>query len=254
VTVSQRALQAPQFDASLAVSVSQPLAYSAVGVLTALGVPVRSQSSHPVAQRVMRQRDAAHTASETCSPPHRALHAPQLLASFARSASQPLSGLPSQSAKPAAQLPTTQRPEAQVMVVCAGAAQRAPHAPQFIASVAVRASQPSLTTPLQSLKPEVHDATTHRGMSQRALALGRVQSALIAQVGAGASTGGTSLTTSPATIASAGALPSTTWGKVYDGLNEKSCAAVIGFAHRPGGVVQVPARFAAQRSLSRQVQ
>lgn len=77
-------------------------------------------------------------------------HAPQLLTSAAVLVSQPLAGLPSQSAQLGLQLPTAQRPATQVGVALARA-QVAPQAPQWATLTSTLVSQP--LPALQSPKP-----------------------------------------------------------------------------------------------------
>ena len=78
---------------------------------------------------------------------------PQLVMSpIAVFTSQPLAGLPSQSAKPALQAPRAHRPAAQVAAALAKL-QRLPHTPQFIASAEVATSQPLAARLSQLPKP-----------------------------------------------------------------------------------------------------
>ena len=70
-----------------------------------------------------------------------ALHAPQLVRLLVVPVSQPLAGLPSQSAKPASQV-YTHDPAAQVLVELGRDSHARPHAPQWKTSVKVLASQP----------------------------------------------------------------------------------------------------------------
>jgi hypothetical protein len=97
-------------------------------------------------------------------------HAPQLALSPLRSASQPLVGLPSQSAKPASQLATAQRPALHEALAW-GTAQRSPHPPQCAALDATKTSQPLRASPSQSLKP-ASQVTPHMAIAQVATALG----------------------------------------------------------------------------------
>jgi hypothetical protein len=76
--------------------------------------------------------------------PHTTPHAPQLFTSVARTlTSQPLAAAPSQSAKPASQPPTTQRPAAHALTLAFARAQRAPHPPQLSGSDAVFTQSPA---------------------------------------------------------------------------------------------------------------
>jgi hypothetical protein len=76
---------------------------------------------------------------------------PQCIGSLARSASQPLAGLLSQSENPAAQV-NPQAPAVQFAVACGGVGHAVPHAPQ-VAVVSRRASQPLTALPSQLPKP-----------------------------------------------------------------------------------------------------
>jgi hypothetical protein len=75
---------------------------------------------------------------------HTTPHAPQLSASAPRTfTSQPSVAAPLQSAKPLAQPPTTQRPEAQALTLALGSAHSTPHAPQCAGFDAVRTQSPA---------------------------------------------------------------------------------------------------------------
>jgi hypothetical protein len=76
------------------------------------------------------------------------------------SASHPLAGLPSQSAKPAAQARTAQAPTVQVAVAL-GSAHARPQAPQLGALAVSSASQPLEASPSQSPKPAAQRAGVH---------------------------------------------------------------------------------------------
>ncbi len=69
------------------------------------------------------------------------------------STSQPLAGLPSQSAKPALQEATRQAPATQAGVALAGR-HTLPQAPQLVALVVTLVSQPLPRAPSQSAKPD----------------------------------------------------------------------------------------------------
>ena len=87
------------------------------------------------------------------APVHDVPHFPHV-AGFERSASQPSSALLEQCAKPSAHdvAGTTHLPALHVVapLTCGRPVQSCLHAPQFFASVASFASQPSLAMPLQS--------------------------------------------------------------------------------------------------------
>jgi hypothetical protein len=135
----QRFTHAPQRWGSLLRLVSQPLA----------GSP--SQSPHPCRQ-VKAQRAPAHAALALGRRGQTLPHWPQLRPSAVRSASQPLPGFMSQSAKPMAHAPTAHRPITHAAVAFVGA-QTPPHAPQRMGSLSVSVSQPFSATPSQSAKP-----------------------------------------------------------------------------------------------------
>jgi hypothetical protein len=100
-------------------------------------------------------------------------HLPQLFESVFRFASQPLAGLPSQSAKPFAHLATVQVPALHAAV--AFARLHAPHLPQLLTSVFRFASQPLDALPSQSAKPLAHVPTAHLPALQVGVALARLQ-------------------------------------------------------------------------------
>ncbi len=105
-----------------------------------------------------RARAAEHTCPDAHAPPQR----PQLALSVPVLVSQPLAGLPSQSAKPALHAPIAQVPDAHVAAALAKR-HTTPQPPQFEASAPrTLSSQPSAAVPLQSPKPALHEPTTHR--------------------------------------------------------------------------------------------
>jgi len=104
------------------------------------------------APQVMRgaAQVAPHAPPEHTWPAAQALpQAPQLALSVRVSTSQPLAGLPSQSAKPEAQAATVQAPTVQVAVAL-GRAHILPQAPQWRALAVRSASQPLEARPSQS--------------------------------------------------------------------------------------------------------
>jgi hypothetical protein len=107
--------QAPQFD-SVSIDVSHPLAVTP------------SQLAHPGLQDAIWQVPVEHV-EVALAREHTTPQPPQLL-SVSIEVSQPLSGLPSQSAQPGAQV-GTQAPLLQMVVPCA-LVQLIPQAPQFI--------------------------------------------------------------------------------------------------------------------------
>lgn len=130
---------APQFIGSVSVFTSHPV----------LATP--SQSAKPELHTNPQTRDV-HVAVAFMGPGHGEPHEPQLATSSRRSVSQPLPRPPSQSPKLGSQVssqePTSHDPEA-----FGGSEHTLPHLPQFAASVASSASQPSAAPPMQSPKP-----------------------------------------------------------------------------------------------------
>ena len=118
----------PQCEVLALVSTSQP--FTAVMSQSAK-VPTHAAT----AQRPMRHAGVA-LGSAQATP-----HAPQRITSLWRSASQPLAGFMSQSAKPAAQS-YSQRPAAHRAVALGRVAQAIPQPPQWAALVKVLVSQP----------------------------------------------------------------------------------------------------------------
>ncbi len=101
-------------------------------------------------------------------------HAPQFDSLDRTSASQPLAGLASQSAKPSTQAPTAQRPATQVADALS-AAHALAQAPQFDGLARRSTSHPSSATPLQSAKPSAHALTAQRPAAHSLAALGSAQ-------------------------------------------------------------------------------
>jgi hypothetical protein len=88
---------------------------------------------------------------------HWRLHAPQWLTSVLVAISHPSAICPLQFRKPSTHAPP-HTPSLHDGSACAGAAHVTPQPPQFVASLVVAASQPSVCLlPLQSAKPGVHD-------------------------------------------------------------------------------------------------
>jgi hypothetical protein len=99
--------------------------------------------------------------------------APQSLGSTSRLASQPLAGLPSQSAKPRLQV-AMHVPPVQVEVAL-GEEQTVPQAPQWLGSLAVLVSQPLAGLPSQSVKPTLQVASWHWPAVHTAVPLAKEQ-------------------------------------------------------------------------------
>jgi hypothetical protein len=152
LVVEHAAPQPPQCPTVVFVFVSQPLFW------------LPSQLPKPVVQvpsvHVPVEQDSAALARSHTTP-----HAPQfeLVRMFV---SQPLFGLPSQLAKPAAHV-GTQAPAVQVVVPFA-LLQVVPHAPQFDVLVDRFASQPFDAWPSQLPKPVLHVPRTHPPPEQAA--------------------------------------------------------------------------------------
>jgi hypothetical protein len=138
---------APQWAASLARLTSQP----------SVALPLQSAKPERHAATVQRPAKQAPAALPGA---HTLPHAPQWLASVRVSTSQPLAGLPSQSAKPSLQRATAQRPPAQALVALARA-QAEPHAPQWAVLVWVSVSQPLPVLPSQSPRPWAQVPSPH---------------------------------------------------------------------------------------------
>jgi hypothetical protein len=141
----QTVLQPPQWLASVCRFVSQPFA----------GLP--SQSPKPglqaIVQEPMAQEGVPFVVLQALP------HAPQFVALAARFVSQPLAGLPSQSAYVPVHDTTAHAPALQFEIAF-GSAHALPHAPQFdIVSRLV--SQPSAYMPLQSAQPALQLAIEH---------------------------------------------------------------------------------------------
>ncbi len=123
-------LHAPQLLESLAVLTSHPLA------------ALPSQLAKPALHAPITHAPEAHVAAALAKR-HAVPQPPQLLASAPRTlVSQPLLAVPSQSAKPALQPPTTQRPDEHALTLTLASEHRAPHAPQFAGSEAVLTQSP----------------------------------------------------------------------------------------------------------------
>lgn len=132
----QEVPHALQCVTSVFVSTSQPL----VGLL--------SQSPKPVSQDATAQRPIVHL-GVALGVVQAAPHVPQWSSSALRSVSQPLSLMPSQSAKPASQV-NWQRPDEHDVRAFVQVGQSVPHEPQCVASVRVFTSQPFPVTRSQS--------------------------------------------------------------------------------------------------------
>ena len=143
------------------VSVSQPLAR------------LPSQSPRPDVHIVSVHVPAVHEADAPANM-HALPHIPQCDVLVPRFTSQPLAGFVSQSAKPALQLATAQRPVAHAAVAF-GRLQAVPHVPQFVAELVTSTSQPLAALMSQSPRPVAHAATPQRPIAHAAVALGRLQ-------------------------------------------------------------------------------
>jgi hypothetical protein len=143
--------QPPQFARLVEVSTSQP----------SPALPL--QSARPVGQvpRAVPQVAMVHTGTR---PGVVVLHTlpqvRQLLTAVLRLVSQPFSAMPSQLPKPELQVPSAQRPLAQVAVAL-GKLQVLPHAPQWVVLVLVLASQPLPLLLSQLAKPALQEPSAH---------------------------------------------------------------------------------------------
>jgi hypothetical protein len=113
-----------------------------------------SQSAKPMLQ-VIPHVPIVHVAVELAASGHVLPHAPQLAALVRVLVSQPLTALPSQSAKPSAQA-VWHRPIAHEAVAFGPAVQTVPQAPQFMVLARVSVSQPLAALRSQSAKPASH--------------------------------------------------------------------------------------------------
>jgi hypothetical protein len=143
-----RAPHPPQLSESLANGASQPL------------LALLSQSPKPAEHAAIRHWPSLQAADEP-GKVHRFPHVPQCAVLVARVVSQPLAATPSQSAKPALQVPIAQPPAAHTPVAL-GSEQSIPHEPQLRASTARSTSQPSVGVALQSARPVRHAASSQR--------------------------------------------------------------------------------------------
>jgi hypothetical protein len=124
------AVQRPQLRLSVLVFTSHPLA----GLLSQLAKPV---AQVPRAHVPLLQVAPALAKRQTMPQP------PQLLASVPRtSVSHPLDAMPSQSAKPALQPPTTQVPATHAFTLALARRHALPHIPQLAGSVCVFTQSP----------------------------------------------------------------------------------------------------------------
>jgi hypothetical protein len=139
VMPAQARPQAPQFEAALRVSTSQPL----------VGSP--SQSAKPVAHTGTQAPATQAFAVVEALVAHTRPQAPQLEAELRVSTSQPFEGSPSQSAKPVAHTGTQAAATQGLAEVPALVAQAAPQAPQWAADDCV-----STHAPLHRESPAAH--------------------------------------------------------------------------------------------------
>jgi hypothetical protein len=137
--------QPPQFASSVSVLTSQPSAGLAL------------QSSNPALQSAIAQAPAAQLGVPLATA-HAVPQPPQFATSVFVFTSQPSTGLPLQSSKPASQLAISHAAATQLGVPLA-TAHAVPQPPQFAGSVSVLTSQPSAGARLQSAKPASQAAT-----------------------------------------------------------------------------------------------
>ncbi len=157
---AQRALHEPQFTGSTSVLTSQP----------SLGFMLQSASGRT-------QLPTPHTPALHVGPPpagtgHTLPQRPQLLREVLRLTSQPLTGLPSQSANPGLHLANRHAPSAQSLTALAKLQTR-PHMPQLLASPRMLTSHPSIKLRLQSAKPALQ-VPPHMPPTQVALPLATI--------------------------------------------------------------------------------
>jgi hypothetical protein len=136
---------APQFDVVFK-RTSQPFA----GLLSQSPQPaLQAAIAHVPPAQVELAFGRSHTAPQT----------PQLDDEF-KFVSHPFAGLPSQSPKPALQVPTWHAPLMHAALPF-WMTQSVEQEPQLVSEVFVFTSQPSAEMPLQLAKPELHDDTAH---------------------------------------------------------------------------------------------
>jgi hypothetical protein len=158
---TQRLPQLPQWLMLLRWSTSQPL----------LTLP--SQLPKPVLQVIDTHTPPAQVGIPLVSLQLR-LQAPQCRTSVLRSTSQPSVSVPLQSPRGAMHAPPNPHaPTAQMDVRPIGDMQRRPHIPQWLVSLAMLVSQPSMGLMLQSAKPGAHDAIVHKLLEHAAPALAK---------------------------------------------------------------------------------
>ncbi len=149
---------APQFEALVRVSTSQPSAASPL------------QSEKP-ATHDTTQAPSTQPGKPLGRAGHSFMQRPQWVTLVRTLVSQPLVALPSQSPKPSSQRATVHRPATHAGVPLGGL-HTEPHDPQLPLLVRVSTSQPSVTSPLQSAKPALQ-AKAQRPPSHDTAALAR---------------------------------------------------------------------------------
>jgi hypothetical protein len=150
--------QAPQWMGEACVFTSQPFA------------ACPSQFPKPASQN-----STTHVPAEHPGVPFGVAHTtpqpPQFWTSALVGSSQPLLASLSQSLKPAEHM-NEHIPAEHAGSAFTGAEQALSHAPQFVAEVSRLASQPSITTPLQSSNPASHAAIPHTPAEHSGVAFG----------------------------------------------------------------------------------
>jgi len=134
---------------------------------------IPSQLANPGSQALSTQPPIKQAPVEWDNE-HALRHAPQFETSLRRSASQPLTGFPSQSWKPIRH-EVTQLPSVHPGNAFGRAAHRVPHAPQFETDVLVSVSHPFDGLVSQSAYPSAHRAIEQRPAEHMADALGGMQ-------------------------------------------------------------------------------
>jgi len=129
--------------------------------------------AHALPHRVDPKGQAQAPAVQVPLAGHARPHMPQCWTLVAVAASQPLAALPSQLAKPAAQVPTPHAPATQVAVPLV-AVQARLHMPQWVRLVRVSTSQPLAGLPSQSAKPALQAPIAQVPAAQMAAALGKL--------------------------------------------------------------------------------
>jgi hypothetical protein len=133
----QRTPHAPSAHVAVALGPAEQTRPHVPQLFTSVVASTHETIPPPLVQRMLGSGQSKRHIPEAhiCPAGHAAPHAPQFIALDRVSASQPLVGSRSQSAKPAAHAPIPHVPIVHEAAAFIGAGQARPHAPQFITSV-----------------------------------------------------------------------------------------------------------------------